>query len=606
MIKLPSIFSTGMVITKNAKIWGKSDPGTPIKVTFLGKTYTTETDSEGNFSVRVVSDDFGGPHKMKINEITIRKVYVGKVWLCGGQSNMEQPISRVKSLLEKHISPSPYIRAFQPESGLNFEAPAEDIAASWRVADKENLDSLFAVSYFFAKSILEQDRIPIGLINIAVGGTSAESWLPEEILQNDFPALHQKLQPYKETDFIKNIAEKDAERIQQWHEELNDKDLGLQEGWCSPKYDDKDWKAAFLWDNIGLPAYGSCWYRLNFYANAKTRSPVTLSLGTAVNSVKVFVNGKEAANIEYRYPPCYCVIPPKFFKRGNNVIAVRIIGETEQPKFVPGKNYSLVCKDLKEEYNLIIPWRRRVGAEMPALQPATWMFSAPCGVYNHMLSPVLGYSLDGVIWYQGESNTGDPAKYKELFTAFVKHLRDNTDENLPVIFTQLADFVDPSGVNPVNWAIIRDAQRRCLSIPHTAMAVTIDCGEYNDLHPQDKKTVGERLALHAKELVYKQKVPRHGPMVKAAIFKDGVLTVSFRYSKGLWAKNGRPELEIEYQDGTSASIYAQIVDNALVAKIADQPIKTVSFAKTDCPAVTLYNAYNLPASPFILDEIDLP
>jgi len=269
-----------------------------------------------------------------------------------------------------------------------------------------------------------------------------------------------------------------------------------------------------------------------------------------------------------------------------------------------------------------------------------------------MLAPIMGYSIDGAIWYQGESNTASPESYKSLFTAFVKHLHQHFGESTPVIFTQLANYIDPNG-NGENWARLREQQKNCLSIPNTAMAVAIDCGEYNDLHPQDKKTVGQRLALCARHLAYNENVAYQGPIATKATIKANQannntcnnaktsntpntiakkeptspkveITIHFNNAEGLWAKNGRPIVEAIDSKGISHHLAAEIKENTLVAQL-DTPISSTEascqsttqvdatlanvsieipeisklrFGWMDCPPVVLYNAHNLPASPF--------
>jgi len=230
---------------------------------------------------------------------------------------------------------------------------------------------------------------------------------------------------------------------------------------------------------------------------------------------------------------------------------------------------------------------------MPYKEPAPFLYRIPGGTYNYMLAPLLRYSIDGMIWYQGESNTYLPENYKGLFEQFVILIREHFGTNLPIIFTQLANYIDTNG-NGENWAALREQQRQCMEIPHTAMAVTIDCGEYNDLHPQDKKTVGERLALCAQE-----EYPSPTP-VKVTV-KGGMLSISFDHGEGLWAKNGRPMVEV-FAEGKWAWLYAEVSANMLWVKLGDlQNPEKVRFGWTDCPPVILYNAHNLPASPFVLE-----
>jgi len=294
-------------------------------------------------------------------------------------------------------------------------------------------------------------------------------------------------------------------------------------------------------------------------------------------------------------------------KAGKNTIVIRAVGVQNKHHFIPGKTYELSYNASKiasseappEKISIPLdgPWKRRIGCEMPPASPSLWHYNIPCCVYNYMLAPVLGYSIDGVIWYQGESNTGKPEVYVQLFEELVRHLRAHFGEEVPVIFTQLANYIDPNGTGE-NWAELREQQRQCLNIPNTAMAVAIDCGEHNDIHPLDKKTVGQRLALNAKRLVYGEDIVTSGPMVTKARCQDNELTIFFASATGLWVQNGRPMVEVIDSAGVTHRLTGKVEGETLVASIGDYTPVEVRFGWEDCPTVVLYNAYGLPASPF--------
>jgi sialate O-acetylesterase len=132
------------------------------------------------------------------------------------------------------------------------------------------------------------------------------------------------------------------------------------------------------------------------------------------------------------------------------------------------------------------------------------------------------------------------------------------------------------------------------------MAVTIDCGEWNDIHPLDKKTVGERLALCARRLVYGQDVVCDGPVPTGATCRHGTLEISFAFGAGLWAQGGFPIVDVVDETGHVHRFYAAPLGEKLIAQIGDILPHTVRFAWADSPAVPLYNAHHLPASPFAI------
>jgi len=404
MIKLPTIFSDGMVIGKEARVWGWAEPLTRIIIKFAGKKYEAAAAADGRFQVTIASTEYGGPYELTVGDKIIKDVYIGKVWLCGGQSNMAQPLSRTRPLLDEHIKENANIRAFHVENGICFDGPKTDVKGSWQAATVEKLDSMYAVPYFFAQA-LDSHKTPIGLINIASGGTPIEAWLPEEII-NTYPDLRMSLEPFKQQGFAENLEKNEAARLHNWHQIMQAKDKGLLEGWHHPDYDHSHWDEKMLLDNSGPIEYGSVWYRKNIVLSEDIIGPISLSMGCAVENVQVYVNGELVVTVAYKYPPCRCVIPEGLLKTGCNTIAIRVVGASEKAYFVPGKRYELTHKNGK--ISLLGPWRRRQGSSMPFIEPAEWLYRIPTGVYNYMLAPVLGYGIDGVTWYQGESNTGNP------------------------------------------------------------------------------------------------------------------------------------------------------------------------------------------------------
>ncbi|MCL1843002.1 MAG: sialate O-acetylesterase [Defluviitaleaceae bacterium] len=601
MIKLPSFFSDGMVIGKTARLWGWVLPGETVVTDFLDTIYESVADENGRFEVTVKASDYGGPYTMAIGTEIICDVYVGRVWLCGGSSGMEEPTSRARLVTGEKITEDARIRVFSADRSLNFLKSADNVTGSWLPATGEFLHHMNAVPYFFARKLLETDPAPVGLICLPVGGSTIEGWLPEEIV-HEFPDYYRILSEAKQPGYIANINKEHGKRVKIWQGSLAVKDKGLQEKWFSPDYDDTGWESQMLFDTSKMPRHGSVWLRRKFNMSV-AGGPVVLRFGRVEDSITVYVNGVEAIHVGYKYPPCACVLPEGLIVEGENTIAIRIVGETGQPSIVRGKEYALIYPGGRAELNG--RWKRRTGAVMPMCPPGIYFYSYPSGVYNAMLAPLNGYSVDGIIWSQGESNTAKPHDYKALFSAFAKNIRTNFG-NVPIIFTQLSNYVDPHSYNFIEgfgapgeyWAILREQQRQCLEIPNTAMAVTIDCGEFNDLHPTNQKTAGERLALHARRLAYNEDLISDGPVVTKAEYRGKRLTIFFKHGEGLWEKGGHPIPDVIDGEGVVHRLYAAIWDDALNIIVGDMNPVAVRFGWADCPVVSLHNAYNLPASPF--------
>lgn len=294
-------------------------------------------------------------------------------------------------------------------------------------------------------------------------------------------------------------------------------------------------------------------------------------------------------------------------KEGENTIVVRVISNTGKGGFVLDKPYEIVAGDVT--IDLKGDWQYRLGASMEPLASQTFIRWKPLGLYNGMIAPLLNYRIKGIIWYQGESNAGRPAGYQELFEALIRDWRKNWQEgNFPFLFVQLPNFMKPKN-QPFesNWALMREAQAKALSLPATGMAVAIDIGEWNDIHPLNKKEVGRRLALAAQKIAYgNEKVVYSGPIYRSMKNERNKIILTFtNIGSGLIAKGGG---ELKYfaiagADRQFVWAKAKIKNNKVIVwseKITN-PI-AVRYAWADNPeGANLYNKEGLPASPFRTD-----
>ena len=230
--------------------------------------------------------------------------------------------------------------------------------------------------------------------------------------------------------------------------------------------------------------------------------------------------------------------------------------------------------------------------------PASW---APAALFNAMVAPVVDYAIKGVIWYQGESNSrqGFAPVYGKLFPALIADWRAQWHEgDFPFLFVQISSF----GSNgSEGWATIREAQRRTLSVANTAMAVTIDVGDPDNVHPADKQTVGARLALAARAIAYGENVEYSGPLFRQAAPEGEGVRVWFDHTAdGLVAKGGAVQgFEIAGEDGRFVNATARVEGKTVVVGGAGvKEAKYVRYGWANSPVVNLYNSAGLPASPF--------
>ena len=620
-ISLPKLVSNGMVLQRDAKvkIWGWASPGETVKISFQDLESETVANKNGEWSIEFEDLAAGGPFTMNLkgqNSIRLEKIYVGDVWICSGQSNMETTMARVAPLYQNEIDSAhfPEIRYFEVPKEYDLSEEKSVLSGGrWMAVNRENIESFSAVSYFFGKEIHQRYDIPIGLINSALGGSPVQAWLSEDALKK-YPEYLSEVERLSPEGVIDSLEKLDQERIRAWYADVNSRDAGIEGDWKSDEIDDSDWKTMEVpafWNESDLGNMnGIVWFRKNFQLDSeKTNAEAKLLLGNIVDADSVFVNGKFIGNTTYKYPPRRYTIPQGVLRSGENTISIKILNERGPGGFITDKPYEL---DLSgKTIDLKGTWKYKPGARAEALQPQTFYRWKPEGLYNAMIHPLLNYSIKGVIWYQGESNTGEPAKYKPMFSDMIKDWREKWDqqpENFPFLFVQLANFME-SHDHPTdsNWARLREAQKESLQVPATGMAVAIDIGERNDIHPLNKKDVGQRLAQAAFNVAYKEDVVAGGPIMESYEIKGDAIIISFKnLGKGLTSKRGEElqEFAIAGADKNFVWANARIVGDKIVVSSPEvkNPV-AVRYAWADNPdKANLYNKEGLPASPFRTDD----
>ncbi|WP_105103059.1 sialate O-acetylesterase [Microbulbifer pacificus] len=637
-VSLPRLVSDGMVLQRQApvKIWGWADAGEHVAVEFLGKHYRTEADDRGNWSLLLDAQPAGGPHTMSIrgnNRIALKDILLGDVWLASGQSNMEYPINRIAHRFPEEIAAidNERIREFKVPQTYDFNAPQPDLSGGqWLSATRDNIQNFSAVAWFFADRIQRRERVPIGIINSSLGGSPAEAWVSEETLQQ-FPAHLAEKKRFEDASLIARIEREERARSDRWYATAAERDLGIQPGktpWYSPALDSRGWQTVSIpgyWaEQTGTDDKGIFWLRKTVTLPADlSAEPGLLELGRIVDADETWINGEKVGNTTYLYPRRRYHIPGGVLKAGENVIAIRVTNSGgDRGGFVEDKPYRLTVND--EHVDLRGQWQFTQSAHMPPLPGQTFVRWKPAGLYNAMLHPLQNYRVKGALWYQGESNVGRAAEYQSLFPALIGDWRAGWrkmagQETLPFLFVQLANFqqAKPTPEDSA-WAELREAQARALVLPATAMAVAIDIGEWNDIHPLDKKTVGERLALAAERHVYGHAdVVASGPQLVSARFDAQKVLLAFTHTDGgLIARpcvgecehrEGRAELfefAIAGDDGHYHWANARIVGQR-VEVWSEQVMhpQSVRYAWADNPdEANLYNGAGLPAAPFQVDN----
>ncbi|MGB5319478.1 sialate O-acetylesterase [Eudoraea sp.] len=616
-IRLPKLISDGAILQRDAeiKIWGWASPNESIELHFKNKIQHTEADSEGNWYFILGPQMAGGPFEMEFvgnNKITLRNILFGDVWLCSGQSNMELTMQRLKDQYPNVIlnSNNPDIRQFLVPDRYDFIKVQKDFEeGSWKEANPENILEFSGVGYFFALDLHKKYKVPIGLINAALGGSPVEAWMSEEALK-PFPEAYKEHQKYKDLTLIAEIEAKDEARQKSWYTELRAKDEGMTQNseWFLDNTDDKGWKEMQVpgyWADQGLDSInGSVWFRKHLDVPAQmSGNEAKLWLGRIVDQDYVYFNGVLVGGTGYQYPPRKYIIADSLLKKGRNTITVRVINKQGQGGFILDKPYFLSVAN--DTLDLKGNWKYKLGTEMKPLEGPTFIRWKPGGLYNAMISPLIDYKIKGVIWYQGESNTQNPREYFNTFPALIKDWRQQFQiGNFPFLYVQLANFMEPAD-EPVesNWASLRQAQLEALTEPNTGMVVTIDLGEWNDIHPLNKMDVGKRLAQQAQKLAYMETKSSLNPIPINYQFLKTKVKIEFSEAKGgLISNNGAPlkyfEISMNGKDFVKAR--ATIEGNMVIVdseKVTNPTVVRYAWANNPVSA-NLYSKSGLPATPF--------
>lgn len=600
-IRLPKLISDGMVLQRdaNVNVWGWADANEVVTVSIEGKSYKTKADAAGNWKVVLKKHQAGGPYDMVItasNSIEIKNIVFGDVWLCSGQSNMELPMRRVKPLYEVEIATAnnPFIRTFIVPQKYNFKKAEPDyLTGSWQEVNPQTIQNFSAVAYFFAADLYAKYKIPIGIINASLGGSPAEAWMSEEALKS-FPDYLQEAYKWRNDQLIKSTDSADMQLSNRWYAEANSKDAGHAfPHWSASVLDDSDWQTmevpGYWSDKYPKIKNGVVWFRREFnVSKTDTDKQAFLNLGRIVDADSVFINGKCVGNVTYQYPPRWYNVPAGVLLEGRNVITVRVVSNAGRGGFVLDKPYELTVGATK--IDLKGNWKLKQGCEMPVLPGQTFIRWKPMGLYNAMIAPLNNYTKAGIVWYQGEANTSKPDEYTKLLSAMLADWRKKfNQQNLPFLLAQLPNFMEAKPEpTESNWAKLRVAQLNMLSVKNTGVAVTIDAGEWNDIHPLNKKTVGVRLAKLADKMHYGVKINAAAPRVKSARIVNNTIEISFdRAGNCLITKDGQTpqEFAIAGADGKFMWAKAEILGNKVIVSCSKvlKPIR-VRYAWADNPS----------------------
>lgn len=623
-LKVSPHFNDHLVLQRNKenKIWGTAPKNEKVTLTIDGKTLITKVSKDEKWLINLPSFKEGGPYSIQIStkneKLTISDVLFGDVWLCSGQSNMEFAVGTFpwgKDEMAKAINTN--IRFLDVPNRIE-EIPVNELPQSveWKTAIGENIKTLSAVSYWFAKKLQPETGIPIGLITSDWSGTAVEPWMTIESLK-PFPQFN-KVLDYLEKDpkSHEQITKEFQEYLKNdWGPKYFYTGPGIEQKWFEPSTDYSTWQPIKLpcwWEDagIGLENHdGAVWFRTTFDLPENFNDPnfyIDLNLINDydivwVNGVKL---GETFGDQNWRQ---YWASRSILKEKGNSlVIRVYDIGGNGGMNFhplwaTPILKGNWVCKKgiSIEPGSVPVP---RIVNKSP--------YGYPTAIYNAMIHPLLDVNITGAIWYQGESNAGRAQEYAQLFPAMINYWRKEFNQGeFPFYFVQLANFdVEVENPGDNDWSEVRESQEAALQLPNTGMALAIDLGETYNIHPENKMEVGRRLALHALKNNYGKKIIAESPAFKSMAIKGDSIVVEIEtFGNQLICKNKYGyaygfSIAAEGQDfvwakailkGNKIIVYSEKVKNPVA----------VRYAWSKNPGMlNIYNNTGLPLRPFRTDK----
>ena len=657
-VRLPQLFQSGMVMQrgKPIPIWGWAEKGEQVTITFQKKTYTTTADDQGRWRIDLPKMKAGGPYMLEVSTNTqhlppITNILIGDVWLLSGQSNIDVTIERVYPQYVNEIDQfdNDQIRLFRVQNETSTHGVKDDIRPTninWKPLTKQNAWLFSAVGSFLGQRMFEKNKVPQGIIVNSWGGTPIEAWISADSLQKDYPMLVKRADFYQSDNYVRAQMQANGAASRQWNEMLEKEEErgkgkensalplateGTQEReylFASLAYNDNSWQTINQ-ENWSWRGTGTVWLRQHIIIDkVHAGKPARLLLGTLYDQDVTYLNGKQIGSTSYQYPPRRYDIPEGLLQEGDNVIAIRFINKNGAVHFIPQKPYMLCFGDDRFSQNPmpkdVIPlskeWKMQVGAEMPPCPSGdVSLQNQPTTLYNAVLYPLAPYAISGVVWYQGESNTGNAAPYADYLKKLMGCWRDRwQDQQMPFCIVQLANYdgrqqtgfprpiVYP--IEPVNsgWAQLREAQRIAAKAdPYAELAVINDLGETVDIHPLRKKEVAERIGLCFDRLVFKNTKVMLSPEVISADFIDGkvILTLDQPVQSGTLQ-----EFEMAGSDGKFVNATATSDGNKIEVKApANSSLFTLHsslklrYAWKDDPKATVRSLTGLPMSSFELN-----
>jgi sialate O-acetylesterase len=612
-LRLPAIIGDNMVLQQErpARFWGWAEPGATVALVLQGKRHEAAADEQGRWRIdgapprpepepielTFTERTAGGAVRTRV----VKNVLVGEVWLCSGQSNMQMALAASADAAEALAAAGrPRLRLFtvNPHPAVD---PCDDVKGKWVECDGKSARDFSAVAYHFGTTLEEALHRPIGLVQSVWGGTAAASWISPEGLTR-CAATRKRYE----------TAQPEIERARGLAESLREDETG----WAATDL------ATAAWIPIKLPLYfdyalqpgeydGVVWARKQIEIPADwAGKPLALHLGKVDDFETTYFNGQEVGKTaRHTLAAREYVVPAELVRPGTATIAVRvtkvgwggIFGPAELMRIFPeGRPDAAVS--LAGEW-LYRPAELRLQHLSPTLLGS---------LFNGMIGPLAPLGLRGAIWYQGEADAYATTSrtYRDVLGGLIDDWRrqfDNSD--LAFGIAQLTSFRPPTDDpnKPSDWAMLRESQLMAACRCGGGLAVTIDAGDATDIHPKNKRVVGQRLAGWALAQVYGRPAAASGPVLREMQVRGNEAVLHFSdVAGGLvgGADGSVDHVAIAGADKKFHWALARIEGDTVVVTSDQVPAPVaVRYGWADNPSrANLFGKNGLPASPFRTDD----
>ncbi|HKL71235.1 MAG TPA: sialate O-acetylesterase [Marinilabiliaceae bacterium] len=650
-LELPAIFSDNMVLQQNQNItiWGVGNPKSKVLISAdWGTQSETTVNADSTWKTTLSTIDAGGPYNISISseaqKIEINNVLLGEVWLGSGQSNMEMPLAGWPPMdtIEHSAATianadNPNIRMFTVVKNTS-SIPLNNLTGSWELSSPETAGDFSATAYFFALKLYEELNVPIGIIHSSWGGSPIEAWISNDMLSidTDFKEITEKLKSQsaeqkKYNQWLSGLKSVNIVPSNENKHPFKGVDV-FNSYFTNPKLETSDWNSMKLPGNIEQTEMGEfdgvVWFRKEFVIPTSWEGKeLTVSLGAIDDMDVTYLNGNVIGAYEeagfWQTERKYTVAGDNV-KSGEAIISIKMIDTQGGGGFTSAASTMSIhpTNDPSVALSLAGDWKYKVAAEitggkMYLFDPETDEYAnrpkvelaitshTPSAIYNAMIAPLLPYTIKGAIWYQGETNVGRANQYMRLTSMLITDWRNRfKNEEMPFYYVQLAPwhYNDPSSSSSAN---LREAQRRMLHIPNSGMAVTLDIGNLDNIHPAKKKEVGERLSLWALNNEYEIETPYTGPMFTNKEIAGNKIILNFNFvNGGLEIRKEVPnQFEISDENGQFHTAQAKVVGDKI--EVSSDKVKApvdVRYAYKNGSQASIFNGAGLPAPSFTTEN----